>query len=146
MARHIDPNLNAISRVSTETVIKGEIFSKNDIRIDGTFEGKIYSEGKVVVGESAKVIGDIICRNVDFWGTIQGSMYVRDTLSLKDGCHVKADLHVRRIMLELGTSFNGTCEMIDEAAFDKIAESSGRAEHAETLGQMPENAKNAKSK
>ena len=44
-------NVNEVSRISTGTVIKGEINSPNDIRIDGVFEGKIFSKGRVVVGE-----------------------------------------------------------------------------------------------
>ena len=43
-------NVNSISRISAGTVIKGEILSPNDIRIDGTFEGRIQSKGRVVVG------------------------------------------------------------------------------------------------
>ena len=54
-------NVNSISRISAGTVIKGEIISPNDIRIDGTFEGKVTSKGRVVLGESAVVKGDIIC-------------------------------------------------------------------------------------
>ena len=34
-------NVNSISRISSGTIIKGEILSPYDIRIDGTFEGKV---------------------------------------------------------------------------------------------------------
>ena len=61
-------NVNSISRISAGTVIKGEIVSPYDIRIDGTFEGKIQSKGRVVIGESAHIKGDIICENIDLWG------------------------------------------------------------------------------
>ena len=61
-------NVNEVSRISTGTVIKGEINSPNDIRIDGSFEGKIVSNGRVVVGDKAVISGDVICDNVDFWG------------------------------------------------------------------------------
>ena len=61
-------NVNEVSRISSGTVIKGEINSPNDIRIDGSFEGKIISKGRVVVGDKAVISGDIICENLDFWG------------------------------------------------------------------------------
>ena len=54
-------NVNEVSRISTGTVIKGEINSPNDIRIDGTFEGKIVCKGRVVAGEKAVIKGDIVC-------------------------------------------------------------------------------------
>jgi len=116
-------NVNEVSRVSTGTIIKGEISSPNDIRIDGTFEGKIFSKGKVVVGEKAVITGDIICTNVDFWGKMRGNFYVKDTLSLKDTCQIEGDLHIRRLQVELDAKFNGTCTMISEADFDKLADS-----------------------
>ena len=113
-------NVNEVSRISTGTVVKGEISSTNDIRIDGTFEGKIQSMGRVVVGEKAVVKGDIICTNVDFWGTMEGNFYVKDTLSLKSSSKVKGDLHIKRLQVELDAKFDGTCQMISEAEFDKI--------------------------
>ena len=75
-------NVNEVSRISAGTVIKGEITSPNDIRIDGRFDGQVCSKGRVVVGEKAVVKGDIICQNVDFWGSMKGNFYVKDTLSL----------------------------------------------------------------
>ena len=114
-------NINEISRISSGTVIKGEITSPNDIRIDGSFEGKVYTKGRVVVGEKAVVKGDVICQNVDFWGTMQGNFYVKDTLSLKAGCTVDGDLHIRRLQVELDAKLNGNCHMISEQEFDKLA-------------------------
>ena len=114
-------NINEVSRISAGTVFKGEITSPNDIRIDGTFEGKVYSKGRVVVGDKAVVKGDIICQNVDFWGKMTGNFYVKDTLSLKSGCIVDGDLHVKRLQVELDAKFNGNCKMISESEFDKIA-------------------------
>jgi len=113
-------NVNEVSRISTGTVVKGEISSSNDIRIDGTFEGKIKSKGRVVVGEKALIKGDIICSNVDFWGTMEGNFYVKDTLSLKSSSKVKGDLHIKRLQVELDAKFDGTCQMISESDFDRL--------------------------
>ena len=113
-------NVNSISRISAGTVIKGEILSPNDIRIDGTFEGRIQSKGRVVVGESATIKGDIVCENVDLWGKVEGNLFVKDTLSLKEGCVVSGNLHIRRLSVELGSTFNGNCKTITEAEFNKL--------------------------
>ena len=114
-------NVNEVSRISTGTVIKGEINSPNDIRIDGVFEGKIFSKGRVVVGEKAEIKGDIVCDNVDFWGKMTGSLFVRDTLALKDTCSVNGDLHVQRLVVELGAHFDGTCKMLKEGEFEHVS-------------------------
>ena len=114
-------NVNSISRISAGTVIKGEIQSPYDIRIDGTFEGKVQTKGRVVVGESASVKGDVICENIDLWGKMDGNVFVKNTLALKEGCVVDGHLNVRKLSVELGSSFNGTCRMITEQEFDKLA-------------------------
>lgn len=113
-------NVNSISRISSGTSIKGEIVSQGDIRIDGTFDGKLQCNGRVVVGETASVKGDIICGSVDLWGKVEGNIFVKDTLSLKEGCIVNGNLHIRKLFVELGSTFNGSCKMITEMEFDKL--------------------------
>ena len=105
--------VNDVSRISAGSTIKGEITSPNDIRIDGSFEGKI-------VGEKAVIKGDIVCSSCDFWGKIEGNFYVKDTLSLKDTCVVTGDLHIRRLQVDLDATFNGNCKMITESEFNQL--------------------------
>ena len=114
-------NVNTVSRISAGTVIKGEIVSPNDIRIDGLFEGKVISKSRVVIGESANVKGDIICENIDLWGKVNGNVFVKDTLALMEGCHVDGNLNIKRLSVELGATFNGNCRMITDGEFNKIA-------------------------
>lgn len=103
--------VNTVSRLSAGTIFKGEISSPYDIRIDGTFEGKINSEGRVVIGDGAAITGDIDCLNLDMWGKIDGNLFVHDTLSLKDGCLVNGNIQTKRLVVEMGASFNGNCKM-----------------------------------
>ena len=128
-------NVNSISRISAGTIIKGEIISPNDIRIDGTFEGKVTSKGRVVLGESAVVKGDIICNNIDLWGKVDGNVYVKDTLSLKEGCVMNGNLHIRRLAVELGATFNGTCRTITEAEFDKLSGTAAQPQASQPAAQ-----------
>ncbi|MBR1509497.1 MAG: polymer-forming cytoskeletal protein [Bacteroidales bacterium] len=120
-------NVNDVSRISAGTSVKGEITTPGDLRIDGSFEGTVRSEGRVVVGEKATVKGNIFCQNMDFCGTMTGNFYVKDTLSLKSGCKVDGDLHIKRLQVELDAQFNGNCRMIDETQFEAL---SGTAEEA----------------
>lgn len=113
-------NVNAVSRISAGTYFKGEVSSPYDLRIDGTFEGKLYSKGRVVIGESAVVKGDVVCDNVDLWGKLTGNLYVKDTLSLKNGCSVDGNLNIRKLFVEVGSIFNGNCRMITEKEYDDM--------------------------
>lgn len=120
----MDNNTNDVSRICAGTMFKGEIVSSNDIRVDGTFEGRINSKGRLVVGNKAVVNGDVICTNVDFSGTMdKGTFYVQDTLSLKAGCSVDGDLRFKRLQVDLDAKINGNLRVISDAEFEQAAQS-----------------------
>ena len=124
-------NLNEVSRISAGTAFKGEITTSGDIRIDGKFEGRLNSKGRLVAGEGAQVNGDVICQNVDFSGKMgKGTVYVADTLALKSGCFVNGDVHYKRLQVELDAKINGSLHTLDEAEFNKIANQSAAVKAA----------------
>ena len=115
-------NVNDVTRIAAGAKFTGDMTTLNDIRIDGTFEGRLYSRARVVVGEKAVVKGDIFASYIDFNGTmLGGNFYVKDTLSLKAGCTVNGDLYFQRFQVELDARFTGKCQVIDEAAFNKVS-------------------------
>ena len=134
-------NVNLVSRISSGTFFKGEIVSPNDLRIDGRFEGSICSEGKVVIGETADVNADIVCVNADIWGKAKGTFTIKEVLSIKSGCSVDGDLRIKRLSVELDSSFNGTCKMIDEQEYERAAQSFRKNVSA----QKPEHAEESKN-
>jgi len=114
-------SINEVSRISSGSTVKGEVFSPGDIRIDGSFEGKIVAQGRVVVGEKAIISGDIICHDLDFWGKMTGNLYVRETLSLKGGSEVAGDVFSKRLNVELGCHLDGKCSTITDEEFEKLS-------------------------
>ena len=115
-------SVNDVSRISAGTVINGEISSDCDIRIDGHVSGKVYSKGKVVVGTQASMKGAILCNNCDFWGTIDGDVYVKDVLNIKSSSKINGGVKVNKIQVEMGAQINGTCHMITPAEYDKFVD------------------------
>ncbi len=113
-------SVNQVSRISAGSTIKGDITSPYDIRIDGNFEGMIQSDSKVIVGSKAVIKGDIVCNVAELWGKVDGNIYVKDTLSLKETCIINGDLHIRRLQVDLEAVFNGKCRMITEEEFSQL--------------------------
>ncbi len=115
-------NVNDVNRIAAGAKFTGDIATVNDIRIDGSFDGRLFSEARVVVGEKAVVKGDIFATYIDFNGTmLGGNFYVKDTLSLKAGCTVEGDLFFQRFQVELDAKFTGRCQVMDENEFHKVA-------------------------
>ncbi len=112
-------NVNDVTRISKGASIIGDIVSSSDIRVDGEVSGTIFSESKIVLGETAVINGNILCSNLDLWGKLEGEVYVKDTLSIKSMATVSGSIHVNKLQVELGARFNGTCGMISEQEFEK---------------------------
>lgn len=120
MSKQKEPDHTTLNLVGTATVINGEIISKGDIRIDGTVTGNIKSEGKIVVGNSGKIEGDIFCKNADFSGKIKGKADVTELLTLKASSQFIGDIITDKLAIEPGARFSGTCSMEKNADASKV--------------------------
>ncbi|MDL2257416.1 polymer-forming cytoskeletal protein [Bacteroidales bacterium OttesenSCG-928-I14] len=99
------------SNIGNNTLIKGDIITQNDIRIDGKVEGNITVKGKVVLGSSAHVIGDIRCEEADLMGKIEGNVQATGVLSLRSTVVLIGSVIVKNLEIEPGAVFNGACRM-----------------------------------
>lgn len=114
-------NPNSISRIAAgTTIVKGEIHSDHDIRFDGYFDGNIYSKGRVIIGETAILKGELACDNLDIWGNFEGLVNVKDTTCLKSGSSFKGSIRSAKLVIELDSKFDGDSKMLTEAEYDKI--------------------------
>lgn len=111
MAKSNEIESTSINLIGSGTIIKGDIICNGDIRIDGTLVGTIKTKGKLVVGESGNIDGDIICQNADFSGTIKGKISVNELLSLKATAKISGDIVTNKLAVEPGATFSGTCDM-----------------------------------
>ena len=102
---------NAVNLLCEGTVIVGDIKTKNDIRIDGIIKGKIITSGRLVVGNTAKIEGNIDCCNVDVLGVVLGDIQASGTVSLKSSAKVSGNIVSSVLSIEPGVIFNGNCQM-----------------------------------
>jgi len=101
----------AVNIIGVGTVITGDIQSKGDIRIDGTLKGAVKTTGKVVVGRSGTIEGDIECNNADIAGSLNAKITVSQLLSLKATAKLTGDLVTNKLAIEPGAAFTGHCSM-----------------------------------
>jgi cytoskeletal protein CcmA (bactofilin family) len=102
------------SIIAKGTVLKGDITSDGDIRIDGTLQGNIHCSARVVIGANGVVEGDIHSNNADIMGLTRGTLKVKDLLQLKGEGKVIGNILTGRLMVEPNAQFNGQCQMSDK--------------------------------
>jgi cytoskeletal protein CcmA (bactofilin family) len=111
MAKYADVDPNAHNKIATGTNLSGDIESSGDIRLDGTLTGNIRTKGKVVIGSSGKVKGEVYCKNSDIEGKIEGKIVVDELLSLKSTSVITGDIITSKLSIEPGAKFTGNCDM-----------------------------------
>jgi cytoskeletal protein CcmA (bactofilin family) len=104
----------AINIITDGTLVKGDITATGDFRLDGTLEGNIQLNGKLVVGDSGVVNGNVLCQNANIIGTVNGNLSVKELLSLHASARVRGDILINKLSIEPGAVFSGKCRMIDE--------------------------------
>ncbi|MFL5747324.1 MAG: polymer-forming cytoskeletal protein [Niastella sp.] len=105
------PGTGAATIIAAGTTLKGDISSNGDIRIDGSLQGNIQCQAKVVIGSNGSVEGDISGQTADIMGKVAGTIKVKELLQLKGGSNVNGNLYAGKLQIEPSANFNGQCHM-----------------------------------
>ncbi|MBK6400109.1 MAG: polymer-forming cytoskeletal protein [Bacteroidetes bacterium] len=110
-SKTVEGGNSSINLIGAGTVIEGDIRSNGDIRIDGTVIGHVISKAKVVIGATGVVEGDVNSQNADVSGVIKGKTAVSELLFLKSSSKVIGDIVTGKLVVEVGATFTGSCNM-----------------------------------
>ena len=102
---------NGTTLISAGTILKGDISSNSDLRIDGTVIGNIHSSAKIVIGSNGVVEGDISGNQADIVGKVSGNIRAKELLQLRGECAVTGNLYAGKLQVEPSATFNGQCHM-----------------------------------
>jgi cytoskeletal protein CcmA (bactofilin family) len=105
------PQVLERNTIAKNTSITGDIKSEGDFRIDGSLEGTINTNGRVVIGVEGSIKGTVECENADIEGTFSGKLMVSELLSLKKTAKISGEVIINQLLVEPGALFNATCEM-----------------------------------
>lgn len=97
--------------IGNGTTIKGDIESNGDIRIDGHLIGSLKSNGKVVIGQTGVMEGDLNCKQTEISGVVKGNITTEELTALKSTSKVEVDLNTKQLLIEVGAQFTGKCVM-----------------------------------
>jgi cytoskeletal protein CcmA (bactofilin family) len=97
--------------VAKNTTIVGDIKSDGDFRIDGTLEGTLVTNGRVIIGLEGSISGKVEATNADIEGKFSGELLLSNMLTIKASSHISGNVVIGKLSVEPGASFNATCEM-----------------------------------
>jgi cytoskeletal protein CcmA (bactofilin family) len=104
--------------------IDGDIESGGFTRIDGSIRGNLTARGRVVVGEKARMRGNISGTTVTVGGVVYGNILASERISVLDTALVLGDIITRRIQADEGCLVHGRVTVCksDEAWDRAVAE------------------------
>jgi cytoskeletal protein CcmA (bactofilin family) len=97
--------------IGVGTTIEGSINSSENIRFDGNLIGNLNTKGKVFIGQSGTVSGEIRCKNCEVEGVVDGKVIVTELLSLRSMSKVYGEIKTGKLAIEPGATFTGKCDM-----------------------------------
>jgi cytoskeletal protein CcmA (bactofilin family) len=97
--------------------LKGELSGREDVCIDGEFEGQIRVSGAgVTIGANGRVTAEIEAEEIVVEGRIEGSLRARQRLLIRCTGHVTGAVETPRLAIEEGAIFRGRVEMTQPGA------------------------------
>jgi len=91
----------------------GKLIFSGSVRIDGNFQGEIFGQGSLVIGEGAQVKADIAVKSVYISGDVQGNIEVKEKFSIHPAGKFLGDVHTPVFIMEEGAFFDGRSHMAE---------------------------------
>ena len=100
-----DFSINTI--IGPNTSIVGDVETGGFTRVDGNIKGDVRAKGRVVIGEKARMKGNVTGTNVTIGGVVYGNIISDGHLVILSTAVVVGDIVTRRIQADDGCFVNG---------------------------------------
>ena len=98
-------------------VVKGQIFSREDLTIDGEVEGTVeLQEHRLTIGPNGKVMATIKAREICVIGSVNGNVEASDKVDIRKDAKLTGDIRTARIEIQDGAYFKGNIDIVRQAA------------------------------
>jgi cytoskeletal protein CcmA (bactofilin family) len=94
-----------------ETFFEGKLSYTGAIRLDGRFKGEIQTDDTLIVGETARIEGEIHVGTAIIQGEIVGNVYAKERVELHHPGRMIGDITTPSVVIDDGAIFEGKCKM-----------------------------------
>ena len=89
----------------------GKLIFNGSVHIDGSFQGEIYGQGSLVVGEGAMVKANIAVKSIYISGDVQGDIDVKEKINIHSKGKFSGNVQTPVFIMEEGAIFDGRSYM-----------------------------------
>ena len=110
---HFDNPRGGSAVLGKSVIVKGQIFSREDLTIDGEVEGTVeLQEHRLTIGPNGKVLANVKAREVVILGTIHGNVETTDKIDIRKDAKLLGDIKTARVVIEDGAYFKGNIDIV----------------------------------
>ena len=102
----------AAAAIGASMIIVGEIYSREELLVDGEVDGKLELQHRLTVGPNGKVRATIKAREVVVHGNVQGDVEVSEKIVIKKGGSLVGDIRTAGIVIDDGAYFKGSIDIV----------------------------------
>jgi len=96
------------------TVFEGSLNVSSSMRVDGKIIGKVTCSDSLLIGKTGVVEASVKVKNATIGGKVVGDIEASEVVILEGNSSVDGDVTTKKLIIEEGALFNGTCHMSDE--------------------------------
>jgi cytoskeletal protein CcmA (bactofilin family) len=111
--RDKDP-ANPHTILGEEAKFAGTLNFEGAVRIDGKFEGEIFTDDLLVVGATAEIRAQVNVGTVIIHGLVEGDVTAKTSVEIKSPGRLRGNIVTPALIIEKGVVFDGTCRMSPE--------------------------------
>ena len=102
--------------------VTGDLRINGFVRLDGDIDGNLETDGNVIIGDNARIRGDVKAKSVIISGIVIGNIIAQEGIKILSEAVVLGDVISRKVQIDDKATFNGRCISIkDEELFEKQA-------------------------
>lgn len=117
--RKNDSTVNCV--IGIDTVLEGNLKTKETTRIEGCIKGNIISDGIFIIGKAGRVEGNIAANNVLIAGQVKGNINASGKVEVADTGSVDGDITAASLVIDENAKFQGKCNMKLESSKTELA-------------------------
>ncbi len=127
-------NNEFLTVLGPDATFKGELSFEKGMRLQGKFEGKISTPGKLHVSKEAQMQADVEAGSISVEGQVRGNLTASDRIELKASARYEGDLRTSKLVVDEGAVFSGNVVVGPEAVKNRGTRPSGTTTGATTTG------------
>ena len=115
-----DISINTI--IGGGSAIQGNIKVNGFIRVDGDIDGNLDTDGNIIIGENARIRGNVNAKAIIVGGIILGDVFANESVKLLSKAAVVGDIVTHKVQIDDNALFHGNCIAVkDDEEYTRLS-------------------------